>query len=368
MTRITFVAFAMLTGFFYVTGKPIEESSAQLTTFADLSPQKSLVGYTSPRTVTEPVKHTSPSRPAAKYFKTALADNPQTAPAATASHTSMAAPEIPIRNPRRADKAKAQYASLMAKPATPTNTEPGVTSDGATAVKSPEKTNKVGVFGEARTKQTDATIKPLAVSYQQRFAKPRKPVLGPRLTAVLVKRELRRVGCYSGNVTSNWDEGARNAVAAFNINADTTLATGKPTVNMLERLQQITSKVCKNPAINGTVIANRQAVKTKSLRKTTSWRTKIQRRKATYRRAPSTVGSGYKSVGHIGLAETYATPQTSRVKRNKIARKHRARRAKKIRITKRKARRKTAVRSWKRTYRRKRFGFKSSNGSFSLEN
>ena len=362
MTRLTLVAFIALTGFFYVTGKPVDETGPVVNRFADLAGQKTVAAAMPSALLTGQMA--SPSLPRS-------GDNHNfDLTKQLASTGGVRALDIPVRNPRRVAKALPRIAQAVKK-----------TPIGAVRTASVAKPKSSQMFGQVRHKITSVSAKPLAVSYQQRFVKTTKSVLGPRLTAVLIKRELRRVGCYDGNVTSKWDDKARAAVETFNFNAGTKLATSVPVVASLERLQQATKTVClEKPATKPTIIvravtagtvASVSAIRAKQ--KTTAWRTRTSRQKAedrkpSFRIIPTVTEPRYRSVGTIGPVETYDRPQYRRIKKRRLVSKKRARRLKRIRVAKRKARRRTAVRSWKRTYRRKKFGFRRTGGDFSIGN
>ncbi len=366
MARFTVVAFVVLTGFFYITGKPADEAGPVTNTFADFS--KPLTGPGQMPNKTGPVspKGFTPSQSKQKQI-----GKPESTGLASIVR-SMINPDLPIRNPRR------QMAGENLQKTTPV----------LTVRHAPElllKTNNhtrdekiTGAFGQARNRFTGGHAKPLAVSYQQRNAKTQQPVLGPRLTAILMKRELKRLGCYNGKITSNWNDSIRSALKQFNNSSGDKLSIWAPTVRSLEKLQQFTKTVCHNkPAItNRTILANARAERKNNLQsnkirlinKSNKWRTSVQHKKASYRPTPTLIVPRYMNTEKPRYVETYKTVPP-RVKPRTIARRYKVKRAKRIRITRRKAaRRRAAVRSWRRTYRRKRFGFNRSGSSFSLNN
>jgi hypothetical protein len=358
MTRITLVAFVLLTGFFYITGKPVDETGPLPNTFADLAKHKVLVGQVS--------KSINP-----EYLDTAshsqLGQNGPVGEIKSIQQKSRAAaPQIPVRNPRRIAPLSPQYAKFAAKH------DPVATR----AIKKPEVDNKKPelVFGEARNKFTVGAVKPLVVSYQQRYVKVKKPVLGPRLTTVLLKRELKRVGCYRGNVSGNWDDEAQAALQLFNTNSGANLPLKIPAVATLEKLQQVRKTVCVNkpekPTAGQAIIANARPALLKSgfTKKSNQWRTKIQYKKTAYHPLPTSVPPLYNDK-NTRSENVLTIPAVKRTKKKyTITKRYRSKRRKKIRIARRKAKRRTAVRSWKRTYRRKRFGFRHRDGSFSFNN
>lgn len=359
MTRITFVAFILLTGFFYITGRPVDEKGPQANSFADLVGQKTAIGHASPGRAPKQLLNQHRSHFGENNSDGRAISGEQKNLILSSWNINAATPNLPSRNPRRfvspsPQRARTSLAAIKA----------------AALVK--PKTNQI--FGEVRNKVTSASVKPLAVSYQQRYAKKTKPVLGPRLTAVLLKRELRRVGCYGGNVTSRWNSEARAAIETFNVNTGAKLPTGRPTVRSLERVQQVTKIVCrKKTAVGRSVIANvgPDNSGSKALKKASPWRAKVQRqikpsKNSNYRILPTVATSRYKSVGNIHLVKSYRTSKVTRAKRRRVAKRYRVMRSKRYRITRRKARRRPAVRSWRRSHRRKRFGFRLSGGVLSI--
>jgi hypothetical protein len=265
----------------------------------------------------------------------------------------VALPDVPNRNPRRATTGVIKTAALAKK----------------------TKTNDTSAFGEARSKTTSASSKPLVVSYQQRYTKAKQPVLGPRLTAILLKRELRRVGCYDGNITSNWDENARNAVQQFNLKVGYNLPVEIPQAAALAKVQQVAKIICrKELPVGRTIVAKAETTTPKLQRekKSRQWRTNVQRRNVAFRPMPTssykkkTASRSRPARSRYEAAPVYrAKPRAVAKRRAHVARKRA--KARRLRVaTKKRARRKTAIRGWKRTYRRKKFGFRNRGGSISL--
>ena len=354
MTRVTLIAFALLTGFFYVTGKPVDENGLEINRFADFGKHKFIAAHALESTS---AKQLIPQdKPSSQKLRSDRRDK-----AATRNKRASAnGPALPSRNPRRIASRSSKYAKLP----------PILRKKTPKKLVQLAKTDPTVTFREGRNKFTGGTIKPLGQGYQQRYVKSQKPVLGPRLTAVLVKRELRRIGCYSGHVTSVWDDSARAAITFYNTSTSSNLTTKTPLVSSLERLQQVTKTVCvEQPVINGTTIAS--AGKPKAVRKTIKrarkWRTNVRVRKAAYRPS-STARTPQYEITRPRLVENYIAPPS--VKPRKAKRTHRAQRLKRIRVARarKKVRRRTAVRSWKKRYRRKKFGFSNNGGSFTLNN
>ncbi len=372
MMRITLVAFVVMTGFFYLTGKPAEENGRSVDVFAglaghDVFAERSLAK--AGKEATNRSEHFPDDRMAI------LGGREETPPdqkvALTGGWTGTPARlDIPTRNPRRLSQPLQQ--ARAGAPAAAALSVPALIVKAA----QPRKTETEPAFEQARNKFTAATIKPLGVSYQQRFVKPAtKPVLGPRLTAVLLKRQLKRLGCFSGIINGNWDAGARAAIDRFNAGTGASLSSRLPLVRSLERVQMTTGSVCApepKAAPTAVAAAGRLPLPARPVAQNpSSWDTSLQRPPAQENRTtafqifPSAVKPRYKTVGSRALAKGYAPASITRAKRARMAR-IRAKRLRKIRIAKRKARRRTAVRSWKRTYRRKRFGFTQNGGGLSL--
>ncbi len=353
MARVTFIAFALLSGFFYVTGKPVDDSGNEINRFADLANHKviaeNVLAVTSSKQMISLAKDRSENK---------RSDRSEQA----------AGPALPSRNPRRITSRSSKYANALPvlAPAAP-NTNIPVTLIQLAANDTSQ------TFQQGRNKFTGGTVKPLGQGYQQKYVRSQKPVLGPRLTAVLVKRELKRIGCYRGNVTSVWNDSARAAITLYNTRTGSSLATKTPLVSSLEHLQQITKAVCVDePVTRGTIIASagqrkaqpssKASPSSKSVKRGSNWRTNVQIRKATYLPAP-TVRTPRYTIKRPRLIENYLAPPVVTPPKVK-----RSRRVKRIRVAKRKAKRRTAVRSWKKRYRRKKFGFRSNGGSFTLNN
>ncbi len=352
MARVTLIAFALLTGFFYVTGKPVDENGQEINRFADFGKQKFIAARTLESTS---VKQLIPrDKPSSQKLRSDRRDKAE----ARNKRASANGPTLPSRNPRRVANRSSKFAIL---PPVPRENKPKKLVQLTTTIASQ-------TFREGRNKFTGGTIRPLGQSYPQRFVKSQKPVLGPRLTAVLVKRELRRIGCYSGNVTSVWNDSARAAITFYNTSTGSSLTTKAPLVSSLERLQQVTKTVCvEKPVINKTTIARADTPnpEIRKIKRVSKWRTNVRVRKAAFRPV-STARIPRYEIQRPLLVENYIAPPAA--KPRKARRKYRTKRLKRIRIAKRKARRRTAVRSWKRQYRRKRFGFSSNGGSFTLNN
>ncbi len=353
MARVTLIAFALLTGFFYVTGKPVDENGLEINRFADFGNHKVIATHALESTSAKPL--IPRNKPSSQKLRSDQRDKA----AKRHKRASARGPALPSRNPRRVASRSTKYAIL---PPAPTKATPKKLVQLA-------KTETSQTFREGRNKFTGGIIKPLGQSYQQRYVRSQKPVLGPRLTAVLVKRELRRIGCYSGNVTSVWDDSARAAITHYNTSTGSSLTTKAPLVTSLERLQQVTKTACvKKPEINGTTIASadKNNAVTRKITRVSNWRTNVRVRKAAFQPTSTARTPQYK-IRRPRLVENYIAPPTTKAR--KVRRKHRAKRLKRIRIAKRKkARRRTAVRSWRRHYKRKKFGFSNNGGSFSLNN
>jgi hypothetical protein len=364
MTRITLIAFVLLTGYFYTTGKSVDENGPQINSFTNLAGQKTTVADARLSRTSGQLLHVSKAQTGGSRSDGLNQTDEMAKLIQSSWDIGAAAPELPARNPRRLVSPSPRLVVATHKSS--------LSLIKAAALVKP-KTRQI--FGEVRNKVTSASVKPLAINYQQRYLKTHKSVLGPRLTAVLVKRELRRVGCYRGNVTSSWNKDARTAIETFNLNTGAKLPSERPTVRSLEKIQKVTKIVCSNK-----INAKRRVIadvspglgtsKTKSLKKAEPWRGKVQRQikqpNNSTRRALPIVAPLYKSNRKMRLVGTYNSH--IRIKRRRRARIYPHWRSKKYRIARRKARRRPLVRSWRRHNRPRKFGFKLSGGSFSDNN
>jgi len=59
-----------------------------------------------------------------------------------------------------------------------------------------------------------------------------------------IQSELRRVGCYAGEIDGTWNDGTRAAMRAFNTSVHVNLVTDKPDYILLTLLQGHSSKAC----------------------------------------------------------------------------------------------------------------------------
>jgi len=365
MTRITLIAFVLLTGYFYMTGKSVDENGPQINSFTNLAGPKTTITDARLSRTSGQLLHLNKSQTGGNRSDGLNQTDELTKLIQSSWNTGAAAPELPARNPRRLASPSPRLIVATHKSS--------LSAIKAAALVKP-KTRQI--FGEVRNKVTSASVKPLAINYQQKYIKTHKSVLGPRLTAVLVKRELRRVGCYRGNVTSSWNKDARTAIETFNFNTGAKLPSERPTVSSLERIQQVAKIVCSNKTNAGRrVIADAGPVprlgtsKTKALKKVEPWRSKTQRQikqpSNSTRRALPIVAPRYKSDRKMRLVGTYNS--RIRIKRRR-ARIYPHMRGEKYYIARQKARRRPLVRSWRRHNRPRKFSFKLSAGSFSDNN
>jgi hypothetical protein len=343
-----------MTGFFYVTGKPTKDAGDNMAMFSSSrSPQ-----FSSPRNGTgtaitnAAIDRSGGNSPmdgdvmANRDYQVSGNDNEDKKAAVRPQN-----PAIPSRNPQR-------------------SREKGVMKMAQTVINNPLSAN----IDDKNS--AELTPKPLSVSYQQRYAKARQPVLGPRLTAILLKRELRRVGCYEGNISSNWDENAQKAVEKFNAMAGFKLASNSPEAESLQKIKQISKVICqKNPAAGRTIMAKASVPNAARLvnMKSGRWRSSMSRyRKASARveLLPTTTRSAAISANQRRSPRKYGEENSNNRKtvwrRKKIRGKKyaAAKRSSRLRFAARKkVRRKTAIRGWRKRHRRKRFGFRNRGGS-----
>jgi len=347
MTRLTILSFLLLSGFFYVTGQPVDDSVAPLKELVDQKVKASGL-----------LRGAALSKEQGMEAKVALDDGISSNATEQRLGVTSASldgelsqfPGIPVRNPMRSGKSPAALKMVV-----------------ATVAPIEADVKKAAVKKKEAAAPAIAAPTPLFASYQQRYVAPKKPVLGPRLTAVLMKRELRRVGCYSGNITGNWDNNSRAAVERFNTASGFELLTDKPHVNSLEKLQQITRTVCEKKQDSGRIIlASTPKERLNAIRNkaANSWRSNVQRRKmVSYQRD----GSDPIVVRKRSALKATAKPRRAKkyTRRRAVAKK-RKRHSRRSRVAQRRIRRKTAIRGWRRQYRRKKFGFSGHGGFFRL--
>ena len=372
MSRLTFLAFMMLTGFFYITGKPADESDNQVNRFAgtmrqDFAPAGKVGGLRAP--VTQQASGPTDAVPGRMVLPVSRKKNV----AQSKMDVAELFPLLPSRNPRRSKTSITHNASdygirtaALAVPA----------SYNRIKVSSNPKPIKAFSFDDIKSSST--AIKPLAVSYRQRYVKIKRPVLGPRLTAILIKRELRRVGCYKGTITSKWDSGVKNAIQDFNLHTNSNLIAASPNADSLQRMQQITRMVCpQEPVAARTIVASigKKKRKVKGKRHAFHGR-KWPPAKTAVRPTRKLTAPVFRSASTSPLALNRGTKaryndavqKPAFVKSARSARKVRARRRNfraiaarrraRLRFARRTIQRRTAVRGWRRTYRRRRFGFR----------
>jgi uncharacterized caspase-like protein len=83
------------------------------------------------------------------------------------------------------------------------------------------------------------------------------PVDIPRL----LQAELKRVGCKSGEVTSQWNESSRKALSSFNANAGTKLDIKLASIDALDVVKSKTNRVCPLACERGYRASGEQCVK-----------------------------------------------------------------------------------------------------------
>ncbi len=369
MSRITFIAFIMLSGFFYVTGKPVDKTELQI------SGDGSVALLDSDASQTTKTSHASilPEKKSGTYAPSLAPVLIRVVPPIKNAGLQRKSEGLqpPSRNPRRQNTTPAKIVTAALAPQkTPASPEKPVIR-GRTEIAFLKKPVKNLTFADVKSKSTSGAVRPLMINYQKRYVKAKKPVLGPRLTAILLKRELRRVGCYEGAITSSWNDNARSAVKNFNLNSNGKLAVKTPTATALEHVQQTTKVVCvkKTPALR-TIVANVPAAVATTLaaKKLNPWTTKLQRSKRSAQNSEF-----LDETSDILPLNTEPTAQNyiRKVRKPSVRRPNYraiAKRVRKSRYARRTVRRRTAVRSWKRTYRRRRFGFKRSGMEFSIGN
>ena len=382
MSRFTFVAFLLLTGFFYSTGKPVDKSDRTGEPVMARGKQHSASGqvaslFSAPSGLSRHSETISPKKRASTPSLQPVLihqDRLEKAPL-VGEKTASRLPAFPVRNPRRIKVAQGRATITEAKTA---RRSPAVDQRSERHLVVAQKPFKNLTFENAQAKSTSAIVKPLAISYQQRHIHPSKPVIGPRLTTILLLRELRRVGCYKGTISSHWNKDAKEAVQEFNLNTNRNLAVRAASSTSLDSVQQVTRTVCrkKKPAGRAIFASAASSQAKHNLRpKTQLWK----KRKTTYAALPAREKVAFKpELGSKGRKlkrknyEATAIPAfKTRVKKRSYraiaARRNRARQASKRRYARRTVQRKTAVRAWRRTYHRRKFRFRRSGINFSLD-
>jgi uncharacterized caspase-like protein len=97
------------------------------------------------------------------------------------------------------------------------------------------------VKADAAAKATETKTQVAALSPEQQTAA--KPV-DPIQTVRLLQAELRRVGCYPGAVSGNWDAGSRNALEQFNKHAGMELDVKLASLDSLGAIKGKTGRIC----------------------------------------------------------------------------------------------------------------------------
>jgi hypothetical protein len=348
MTRLTIIAFLLMSGFFYVTGKPIDRNADQ-----EFAAQLA-------RAVEE-VHSVAPAAAGQGTVPAILAStDAQLAPTAAIISKAAPLPDLPTRRPSRKAAPAVAMAAEVAK----------AEVKGAAA-----KTDDAGASEVVANGPT-----PLFKSMQERYAAPKPAVLGPRLTAVLIKRELRRVGCYDGNITGIWDDGARNAVELYNSQAASRVNAEAPDVATLEALQRLTKPVCtgaSNTVVAAATAEGAAPVPRRAGESNINWKALGTSQTIAYQPPayqPSSGASDAANDVRVAAAED-GEQQVQQTEVYRIAparerRRHAARASKFKGFTIAQSyfkATKTVVRGWKSYAPRRRFGFSSHNGGFSLD-
>jgi uncharacterized caspase-like protein len=78
----------------------------------------------------------------------------------------------------------------------------------------------------------------------QRAVPPSPPQIGKADLARLLQAHLRRVGCNSGKINGDWDEGSQRALELFNKNAKTSFETKVASLDALDAVRNELDRVC----------------------------------------------------------------------------------------------------------------------------
>jgi DNA polymerase III gamma/tau subunit len=94
-------------------------------------------------------------------------------------------------------------------------------------------------------KASDAKVAVLTPTQPEQPAAPAStPQIGRTDIARLLQAHLKRVGCNSGKVDGEWDEGSRRALELFNRNAKTKFDTKVASLDALDAVRNETDRVC----------------------------------------------------------------------------------------------------------------------------
>jgi hypothetical protein len=101
---------------------------------------------------------------------------------------------------------------------------------------------------EAEAKSRTATTKPsgpvLAAAPSGAAAGPQKSATDPVQTAKLLQTELRRIGCYPGAASGEWNDESRRALDLFNKHAGTRLDVKLASLDTLNVVRGKTTRIC----------------------------------------------------------------------------------------------------------------------------
>ncbi len=92
-----------------------------------------------------------------------------------------------------------------------------------------------------------AVIKP-RIAPIQTAPLPQKRAIDPsnkHRIALLIKSELKQLGCFKGTISGSWETSARNALSHFNLTTAQNLDTNKPNLNSLTALKGYSGKACQ---------------------------------------------------------------------------------------------------------------------------
>ncbi len=117
------------------------------------------------------------------------------------------------------------------------------------------------------------------------------PASGSFESAVLLQKELQRVGCYGGRIDGEWGRGSRSALQRFNSFANTAYLADLPTIEAISAIRQKTEQVCLQAA---SVQQPRSVVQTRRHVVVRHQRTvRVHRRARIGVRIPFSIGIGF---------------------------------------------------------------------------
>lgn len=174
------------------------------------------------------------AHPSGFYTELAIAQQKKLAAASETSKPSRP-PEVQKQEPQKQEPQKQEPLRPAAEPAKPAEDRPATAASGAPAI---------------------AALAPPPTAEASRAASP-APADLPRL----LQTELRRVGCKTGEVDSEWSASARRALSLFNDSAGTKFDVKLASLDALDAVRARTGRVCPLACERGFRASGDQCVK-----------------------------------------------------------------------------------------------------------